>query len=29
MFKEGLYPKLRYAGILQKIGKKILRIRIC
>ena len=29
MFKEGLYPKDRYASILQKIGKKILRIRIC
>ena len=29
MFKEGLYPKVRYAGVLQKIGKKILRIRIC
>ena len=29
MFKEGLYSKFRYAGILQKIGKKILRIHIC
>ena len=29
MIKEGLYPQVGYAGILQKFGKKILCIRIC
>ena len=29
MIKEGLYPQVGYAGILQKFGKKSLCIRIC
>jgi len=29
MIQEGLYPQVRYAGILQKLGKKSLCIRIC
>ena len=29
MIKEGPYPQVGYAGILQKLGKKSLCIRIC
>jgi len=29
MIKEGPYPQVGYAGILQKFGKKSLCIRIC